>query len=77
MTTSTTTDPAEAVEFTTPNGTASGRVDEAAGVIRIFADADVTVEDWHLVCDELRKLGITDPGEPGYDRGVYVWEIEI
>ena len=68
--------PAEMTEFTTTNGTASGYVDEPAGVVRIFADPDVTAEDWHVVCDELRKLGITDPGEPGYDRGVYSWEIE-
>jgi hypothetical protein len=43
--------------------------------VEVSADTDIRDADWQAVCDELAKLGIDDPGEPVYDRGVNSWVI--
>jgi hypothetical protein len=63
------------IEFTTPAGTASGWVDAEKGILRVFIDPDPDPLDWAVVCGMLDHLGVIDPGEPGYLRGVYTWTI--
>jgi hypothetical protein len=63
------------VEFTCPNGTASGWIDTEAGVMRIFTDPEVDPVDWEIICGMLHHIGVTDPGEPGYLSGVYTWTV--
>jgi hypothetical protein len=64
------------VEFTTPNGTASGWIDAEFGVLRIFTDPDPDPEDWEIIVGMLHHVGVTDPGEPGWLGGVYTWTIK-